>query len=62
VLPTDGAARHRSGLSTDDFVRWTTYQSIGPEAAAALSADVATLAAAEGLYAHAAAARRWAQS
>ena len=28
--PTDGSARYRSGLSTDDFVRWTTHQSINP--------------------------------
>lgn len=59
VLPTDGAARFRSGLSTDDFVRWTTYQRITPGAAQALGNDVEILAEAEGLHAHAAAARYW---
>jgi histidinol dehydrogenase len=59
VLPTDGAARFRSGLSTDDFVRWVTHQRVTPEAARSLSRDVAVLADAEGLHAHAAAARYW---
>jgi histidinol dehydrogenase len=59
VLPTEGAARYRSGLSTDDFVRWATYQRVTPEAARSLAKDVAGLAAAEGLPAHAAAARYW---
>ena len=59
VLPTDGAARYRSGLSTEDFVRWTTHQSVSPDAARTLSRDVAVLADAEKLYAHAATARRW---
>ena len=59
VLPTDGAARYRSGLSTEDFVRWTTHQSVSPDAARTLSGDVAVLADAEKLYAHAATARRW---
>ncbi len=57
VLPTEGVGRYRSGLSTEDFVRWTTYQEISPAAAHSLSGDVATLASAEGLPAHAAAAR-----
>lgn len=59
VLPTGGAARSYSGLSTQDFVRWTSYQRIDRQAAARLSADVATLAEAEGLSAHAMAARAW---
>jgi histidinol dehydrogenase len=59
VLPTGGLARCYSGLSPLDFVRWTTYQRVTPSAASTLSADVALLAVAEGLPAHAAAARRW---
>jgi histidinol dehydrogenase len=57
VLPTGGAARRYSGLTTSDFVRWTSYQRVSPAAATRLSADVATFAEAEGLPAHAAAAR-----
>lgn len=59
VLPTGGMARSYSGLSTLDFIRWTTYQRIDRSGAAALSDDVATLANAEGLHAHAEAARAW---
>jgi histidinol dehydrogenase len=59
VLPTAGAARSYSGLSTLDFVRWTTWQQTSPEAAASLSSDVGRFADAEGLPAHAAAARAW---
>lgn len=59
VLPTAGLARSYSGLSTVDFYRWTTLQEIDRAAAARLSADVAVLADAEGLPAHAAAARAW---
>ena len=58
VLPTGGLARSYSGLSTLDFVRWTTYQRVSALAAADLASSVATLAEAEGLPAHAAAARR----
>jgi histidinol dehydrogenase len=57
VLPTAGLARCYSGLSTLDFVRWTTYQRVSPAAARRLAADVAVLAEAEGLTAHADAAR-----
>lgn len=59
VLPTAGAGRSYSGLSTLDFVRWTTWQEVSPDAAASLSADVGLFADAEGLPAHAAAARAW---
>jgi histidinol-phosphate aminotransferase len=59
VLPTAGAARSYSGLSTLDFVRWTTWQEVTPSAAASLSPDVERFADAEGLPAHAAAARAW---
>jgi histidinol dehydrogenase len=59
VLPTGGLARSYSGLSTLDFVRWTTYQRVTPAAAAALATDVDVFARAEGLPGHAAAARAW---
>lgn len=59
VLPTGALARSYSGLSTSDFVRWTTYQRISPAAAARLAPDVATFAEAEGLSAHVDAARAW---
>ena len=59
VLPTGGLARCYSGLSTLDFVRWTSYQRVEREAAAQLAEDVGILADAEGLFAHAAAARAW---
>jgi histidinol dehydrogenase len=58
ILPTGGAARRYSGLSTLDFVRWTTYQRVSEAAAQSLAGDVAILATAERLPAHAAAARR----
>ena len=57
VLPTGGLARSYSGLSTLDFVRWTTYQRVEPSAARRMASAVATFAEAEGLPAHAAAAR-----
>ena len=59
VLPTGGLARSYSGLSTGDFMRWTTYQRVSRDAAARLSADVGTFAGAEGLPGHAMAARAW---
>jgi histidinol dehydrogenase len=59
VLPTGGLARSYSGLSTLDFVRWTTYQRVTREAAARLAEDVGVFADAEGLTGHAAAARQW---
>jgi len=62
VLPTGGLARSYSGLSTLDFVRWTTYQRVDRDAAARLAQDVAVFADAEHLAAHAAAARAWRRS
>jgi histidinol dehydrogenase len=59
VLPTAGAARAWSGLSTLDFVRWTTVQTLSPAGAASLAADTEAFATAEGLHAHAAAAGAW---
>ena len=61
VLPTGGLARSYSGLSTLDFVRWTTFQEITPSGAASLARDVAVFAEAEGLSAHAAASLAWAR-
>jgi histidinol dehydrogenase len=60
TLPTNGLARSYSGLSTLDFIRWTTYQRITPAAAARLANDVAAFAEAERLDGHAKAARAWA--
>lgn len=60
VLPTGGLARCYSGLSTLDFVRWTTYQRVTTAAAAQLADDVARFAESESLPAHADAARAWA--
>jgi histidinol dehydrogenase len=59
VLPTGGLARSYSGLSTLDFVRWTTWQRVSVEAAARLASDVGAFADAEGLPGHALAARAW---
>ena len=59
VLPTGGLARSWSGLSTLDFVRWTTWQQVEPASAARLSDDVAAFAMSEGLNAHASAAAAW---
>jgi histidinol dehydrogenase len=52
-------ARSYSGLSTLDFVRWTTYQRVTVAAAARLSDDVGVFADAERLPGHAFAARAW---
>jgi histidinol dehydrogenase len=62
VLPTGGMARSFSGLAVDDFVRWTTWQEVGPGATAELAAVAGALARAEGLPAHAAAAAHAAAS
>ena len=59
VLPTAGTARRYSGLSSLDFVRWTSWQTVTPMAAAAMADDVGRFAEAESLPAHAAAARAW---
>ncbi|MBK8247086.1 MAG: histidinol dehydrogenase [Gemmatimonadetes bacterium] len=57
VLPTGGAARAYSGLSLDTFYRWTTVQTVNAAAAASLAESVGVFADAEGLDAHARAAR-----
>jgi histidinol dehydrogenase len=59
VLPTGGLARSYSGLSTEDFYRWTTTQRIARAAARTLASDVGIFADAEGLPGHATAARLW---
>lgn len=59
VLPTGGLSRSFSGLSTESFMRWTSWQRVTPAAAVRLAADTATLASVEGLPGHAAAARGW---
>lgn len=59
VLPTGGLARSYSGLSTLDFVRWTTYQRVTRQAAARLACDVGIFAESEQLGGHALAARAW---
>lgn len=55
VLPTGGAARSWSGLSTSDFVRFTTVQWVS-QTRRSLAPDVAVVADAEGLNGHARAA------
>jgi histidinol dehydrogenase len=55
VLPTGGAARGYSGLSTRDFFRWGRSVSAPAAAARTLSRSAAVLARFEGLAAHAAA-------
>ncbi|HEU5209321.1 MAG TPA: histidinol dehydrogenase [Longimicrobiales bacterium] len=57
VLPTGGLARLHSGLSVQDFLRFSTWQELDAPAAAALATPTGVLADAEGLPAHAAAAR-----
>ncbi|MEO8054893.1 MAG: histidinol dehydrogenase [Acidobacteriota bacterium] len=58
VLPTGGAARGYSGLSTRDFFRWGRSVSAPAVAARSLARPAAVLARFEGLVAHAAALAR----
>jgi histidinol dehydrogenase len=53
VLPTNGAARFRGGLSAADFVRVGSLQRLTRRGLAGLARTVVTLAEAEGLTAHA---------
>jgi histidinol dehydrogenase len=53
VLPTGGWARRRGGLSTNDFVKRISVQTIDPAGYKRLADDVHVLAIAEGLEAHA---------
>ncbi len=57
VLPTSGRSAAFSGLGVLEFLRFHTWQELTPAAAAALAEDVGLLADAEGLPAHALAAR-----
>jgi histidinol dehydrogenase len=61
VLPTGGMGRVYSGLSTLDFIRWTTTQTITRSAAERFADDTAAFATAEGLPGHAAAAKAWSE-
>ena len=54
VLPTNGAARFRGGLSTADFVRVNSVQRLTRGGLARLAPTAVALADAEGLHAHAA--------
>jgi len=54
VLPTNGAARARGGLSASDFVRVTTVQHVTARGLRNIGPAVLALANAEGLSAHAA--------
>lgn len=58
VLPTCGSARFASALGVEDFLRRSHRIHFTPEAAARRAAAAAAFAEAEGLPAHAAAARR----
>jgi histidinol dehydrogenase len=58
VLPTCGSARFASALGVEDFVRRSHTVRFSPAAAARWAEAAACLASAEGLPAHAAAARR----
>ncbi len=52
VLPTGGWARKRGGLSTADFVKCISVQTIGRQGFERLAGTVETLATSEGLMAH----------
>jgi len=53
ILPTGGAARLRGGLSAADFVKAISVQRLSRHGLARLRRTIATLAAVEGLKAHA---------
>jgi histidinol dehydrogenase len=53
VLPTDGAARYRGGLSAADFVRVMSVQRVTRAGLSRLAPAILALARAEGLEAHA---------
>ncbi|MFW5948517.1 MAG: histidinol dehydrogenase [Halolamina sp.] len=53
VLPTGGGAKVHGGLSVDEFLRSSTVQHLDRDALDSLSPTITTLAAAEGLEAHA---------
>jgi len=53
VLPTNGVARLRGGLSAADYVKVISTQQLDPRSLARLAPAITTLARAEGLEAHA---------
>ena len=53
VLPTDGAARYRGGLSAADFVRAMSVQRLTRAGLSRIAPAILALARAEGLEAHA---------
>lgn len=53
VLPTMGHATLRGGLSVDDFRKWITWQQVSEAGLRRIGPDVAAVARAEGLVAHA---------
>ncbi len=55
TLPTGGWARSFSGVNIDSFMRKITYQQLTPEGLESLAPTIISMAAAEGLDAHAAA-------
>ncbi len=57
VLPTGAAARAWSGVGVESFGRWIEVQRLSQRGARAVSGTVETIAAAEGLPAHAASVR-----
>jgi len=57
VMPTGGSARFASPLNVWDFVKIVSLVALDPATADALAPSAATIADAEGLDAHAAAAR-----
>ncbi|MEQ1763996.1 MAG: histidinol dehydrogenase, partial [Pyrinomonadaceae bacterium] len=52
TLPTNGAARAFSGVSTASFMKTITYQQVSEDGIRNLGPVIETLAAAEGLEAH----------
>ena len=58
VLPTNGGAKRFGGLSVDTFLRSTTVQRLDADGLDELSDAITTLAAAEGLEAHAESVRK----
>lgn len=58
IMPTEGSARFASPLSVADFIKRISLVGLTPAGGRALSASAARLAEAEGLTAHAAAARQ----
>jgi histidinol dehydrogenase len=53
VLPTNGAARLRGGLSSADYMKVVSVQQLSPRALRSLAPTITTLARSEGLEAHA---------